>query len=117
MLSHIVRNTDTEQTRRVIMTRMNALRCGAAAAALCGLLGLAPAAWSEDSPGAKDARALFKKMSDYVSGQKAISFSFDSNIEIVTPDLQKLTFASFCQATDDRQSRRDDRNPARRSGT
>lgn len=81
------------------MTRMNALRCGAAAAALCGLLGLAPAAWSEDSPGAKDARALFKKMSDYVSGQKAISFSFDSNIEIVTPDLQKLTFASSGTAT------------------
>lgn len=66
----------------------------AAIAALC-LAGFAPGtASAEDAPGAKDARALFKAMSDYVSGQKAISFTYDSNIEIVTADMQKLTFAS-----------------------
>ncbi|MCH4561063.1 DUF2092 domain-containing protein [Mesorhizobium jarvisii] len=47
-------------------------------------------AWAEEA-GAKN---LFKAMSDYVSGQKTISFKYNSNVEIVTPDLQKLTFAS-----------------------
>jgi hypothetical protein len=40
------------------------------------------------------AKALFKAMSDYVSGQKAISFKFDSNLDVVTADHQKLGLAS-----------------------
>lgn len=76
------------------------LRTGIAAAALLGLAGtLAGTALAQENAGAKDARALFKAMSDYVSGQKAISFTYDSNIEIVTPELQKLTFASSGTAT------------------
>ncbi len=40
------------------------------------------------------AKALLKAMSDYVAGQKSISFSFDSDLEIVTKDKQKLALAS-----------------------
>ena len=49
------------------------------------------------SPGKADdaqAKALFKTMSDYVSGQKAISFKFDSNLDVVTSQKQKLGLAS-----------------------
>jgi len=41
-----------------------------------------------------DAKSLFKAMSDYMAAQKAISFSYDANLEIVTTDLQKLALAS-----------------------
>ena len=41
-----------------------------------------------------DAKALFKAMSDYVSGQQEISFSYDANLEIVTGDMMKVGFAS-----------------------
>jgi hypothetical protein len=41
-----------------------------------------------------DARALFKAMSDYVSAQKELSFSYDANLEIVTADMMKVGFAS-----------------------
>ena len=40
------------------------------------------------------ARNLLKAMSDYMAAQKVISFSYDSNLEIVTKDKQKLGFAS-----------------------
>ncbi|WP_429808966.1 DUF2092 domain-containing protein [Ensifer sp. B1-9] len=41
-----------------------------------------------------DAKNLLKAMSDYVASQKAISFGYDSNLEIVTADHQKLLLAS-----------------------
>jgi hypothetical protein len=40
------------------------------------------------------AKSLFKTMSDYMAAQKAISFSYDTNLEIVTKDEQKLALAS-----------------------
>src|SRR5580704_11445631 len=40
------------------------------------------------------AKNLVKAMSDYMAAQKAISFSYDSNLEIVTKDEQKLALAS-----------------------
>jgi hypothetical protein len=40
------------------------------------------------------AKSLVKAMSDYVAAQNAISFSFDTNLEIVTQDKQKLGLAS-----------------------
>ena len=36
-------------------------------------------------------------MTDYTAGQKSISATFDSDIEVITPDLQKLQFASSGQ--------------------
>src|SRR5215468_2844754 len=40
------------------------------------------------------AKALFKTMSDYLAAQNAISLDFDSNLEIVTTQDQKLGLAS-----------------------
>jgi hypothetical protein len=40
------------------------------------------------------AKSLFKAMSDYMAEQKAVSFLYDTNLEIVTKDGQKLALAS-----------------------
>lgn len=39
-----------------------------------------------------EAMKLLKAMSDYVSGQKTISASFDASIEVVTDELEKIQF-------------------------
>jgi hypothetical protein len=41
-----------------------------------------------------DAKKLFKTMSDYLAAQNVISFEFDSNLEVVTKQDQKLGLAS-----------------------
>ena len=41
-----------------------------------------------------DAKVLFKAMSDYISAQNELSFSYDANLEIVTADMMKVGFAS-----------------------
>ena len=62
----------------------------AIALALMANLSVMPA-WADD------AGKILKSMSDYVSSQKAISVTFDSDIEVITPDLQKIQFASSGQ--------------------
>ena len=49
----------------------------------------APAAHAED-----DARAILKSMSEYLAKQQTFSVTFDTDIEVITPDLQKLQFAN-----------------------
>ena len=44
-----------------------------------------------------DAAKVLKAMTDYVAGQKSISAAFDSDIEVITPELQKIQFASSGQ--------------------
>jgi len=62
------------------------------AAALALVLGLhAPPEVRADEA---DARRLVKAMSDYMASQKAISFAYDSILEVVTTDKQKLGLAS-----------------------
>ena len=41
-----------------------------------------------------DPKAVLKAMSDYVSSQKTIDLTFDSDIEVITPQLEKIQFAS-----------------------
>ncbi len=41
-----------------------------------------------------DAKRLLKAMSDYLAAQKAISFEYDSSLEVVTRKKQKLALAS-----------------------
>ena len=41
-----------------------------------------------------DAKRMVKAMSDYMAGQKAISFGYDSILEVVTKDHQTLALAS-----------------------
>jgi hypothetical protein len=61
-----------------------------AAAACIGML--ASPALAED-----DAVKILKAMADYTAGQKSISATFDSDIEVITQDLQKLQFTSSGQ--------------------
>jgi hypothetical protein len=43
---------------------------------------------------ADDAKAMFKAMSDYLASQNAISFDYDTNLDVVTTQNQKLGLAS-----------------------
>lgn len=40
------------------------------------------------------AKSLLKAMSDYLVAQQMISFGYDTNLEVVTKDQQKILFAS-----------------------
>lgn len=46
---------------------------------------------------ADDPASLLKAMTDYLGGQKDLSASFESDIEIITPELQKIQFTSSGQ--------------------
>jgi hypothetical protein len=61
---------------------------------------------------AEDAAKILKAMSDYVGSQKSISASFDSDIEVITPELQKIQFTSSGQV----QLNRPDKMRVRRTG-
>jgi len=41
-----------------------------------------------------DAKTILKSMTDYLAGQKTISATYDSSVEVVTTDLQKIAFTS-----------------------
>ena len=41
-----------------------------------------------------DARAILRAMSDYVGSQQSIELTFDSAIEIITPQLEKIQFTN-----------------------
>lgn len=58
---------------------------GAAAVAL-----LAASAQAEEA----DPRAILRAMTDYVAAQSSITAAFDTDIEVVTPELQKIQFTS-----------------------
>jgi hypothetical protein len=46
------------------------------------------------SANAQEPNKLLKAMSDYMAAQTAISFDFDTNLEVVTKDSQKILLAS-----------------------
>ena len=46
---------------------------------------------------ADDAALILKAMTDYTGAQKSISATFDSDIEVITPALQKIQFTSSGQ--------------------
>ena len=50
-------------------------------------------------PDQADAKRLFKAMSDYLGAQKAISFDYDVNLELVSTQQQKIGLASSGTAT------------------
>lgn len=69
-------------------TRLRAM-CGVAAAVL-----LLPAT----SPArADDSAKILKAMTDYLGSQKTLSASFESDVEVITPALQKIQFTSSGQ--------------------
>ena len=76
-------------------------------AALGVLLLAMPATTQENG-----AEAILKAMSDYVGGQMTIEFTFDSDIEVITPQLEKIQFTNTGEAV----LRRPDKLHARRVG-
>lgn len=78
------------QSIRRSFTRIRRLNVGTAAAAtLIVLAGTMTANADEE-----DARSILKSMSDYVASQDAISFTYDSALEVTTQDSQSLTLVS-----------------------
>ena len=43
---------------------------------------------------ADDAAQILKSMSDYVAGQKNISLTYDSDVEVITSEVEKIQFTS-----------------------
>ena len=41
-----------------------------------------------------DAKSILKAMSDYVSSMKTIELTFDSDIEVITPQMEKIQFTN-----------------------
>jgi hypothetical protein len=78
------------QSKRPAPTTAHTGRLATAALALAAGLGLSSASLADEA----DARSLFKAMSDYMAAQTAISFDFDSTLEVVTKDGQTLGLAS-----------------------
>jgi hypothetical protein len=58
------------------------------------LLAVGPGPQAQES----DAKSLLKAMSDYVSSQKTIELTFDSDIEVITPELEKIQFTNSGEA-------------------
>lgn len=57
--------------------------------AIMTILSMASGARAED-----DAGKILRAMSDYVGSQKSISVAYDTDIEVITPEIQKIQFAS-----------------------
>src|ERR1044072_2168458 len=62
------------------------------------LVWAAPCARAQEA----DAKAILKAMSDYVSDQKTIELTFDSDIEVITPQLEKIQFTNSGEVLLDR---------------
>ena len=56
-----------------------------------GVLGTVPA---RAQPQGSDAKSVLKAMSDYMSSQQTIAITFDSDIEVITPQLEKIQFTN-----------------------
>ena len=75
-----------------IRTKRGVSRWVAAAGFAATMILTTPAAHAQDG-----ARKILKAMSDYVAAQKVISLTYDSDIEVLTVELQKLQFTSSGQ--------------------
>ena len=74
-------------TRKVMWSNVARL---STALALIFVLGASQGVSADDA----GPKALLKAMSDYLAAQKNISFGYDTNLEVVTKDHQKLLLAS-----------------------
>ncbi len=61
---------------------------------------------------ADDPKTILKAMADYVASQKTLSLSFDADIEVITPQIQKIQFT----ASGELDLSRPDKVRARRTG-
>jgi len=58
------------------------------------LVGISTAAWAQEN----QALVLLKAMSNYVASQQTIELAFDSDIEVITPQLEKIQFTNSGEA-------------------
>lgn len=72
--------------------RSGGLRVGVAAALLASAV--ASPAWASGDR----AMEILRAMSDYLAAQQTIAFSFDSDIEIITPQIEKIQFTNSGEA-------------------
>ncbi|MGF1612847.1 MAG: DUF2092 domain-containing protein [Gammaproteobacteria bacterium] len=72
------------------LMEMAVVSMSSAALALIVGLGMSSGAIADEA----NAKSLLKAMSHYLAAQKAISFEYDTNFEVVTKDQQKLALAS-----------------------
>lgn len=88
--------------------RMEVLQCfvhvfsasqGPAVSRRHGPAPLRPDCWGGAGAQEDDSRQLLKAMSDYMAAQSAFSFTYQSSIEAVTPEFEKLQFVSSGTAT------------------
>jgi hypothetical protein len=80
-------------TRHVSLKRAASRWIAAAGFAATLVLSATTAGQAQSDP----ARRMLRAMSDYVSSQKVISLTFDSDIEVLTTAMQKLQFTSSGQ--------------------
>ncbi|MEA3292337.1 MAG: DUF2092 domain-containing protein [Pseudomonadota bacterium] len=69
-------------------------RASFAGMALATALLAAPGIQAQES----DAKSILKAMSDYVGSQSTIELTFDSEIEVITPRLEKIQFTNSGEA-------------------
>ena len=81
----------------------------AVACALATIIVFAPSAHAQKNA---DAVKTLKAMSDYIAGQKTLSVTYDSDVEVITSELQKIQFTSSGQI----QLSRPDKLHATRTG-
>lgn len=74
----------------MIFDRHRTLRAGAVAASVA-LLALGAGAAQADEAAARE---IVKKMTDYLAGAQTLSFDFDTTLQVVTEDGQRLDIAS-----------------------
>jgi hypothetical protein len=85
---------ETQIVRRKLMnTKM--IQFAMLASVLVATLTAAPA---RAQPQGSDAKSILKAMSDYVGSQKTIELTFDSDIEVITPQLEKIQFTNSGEA-------------------
>jgi hypothetical protein len=75
--------------------KMKAVLFAMLAAVLAAAFAAAPAGAQVQG---SDAKSVLKAMSEYVSSQKTIELTFDSDIEVITPQLEKIQFANSGEA-------------------
>jgi hypothetical protein len=99
-----MKQKDKSESRRKIF--------GKPAAAVCALMAMTAFMPSALAQKDGDAVKALKAMSDYIASQKTLSVTFDSDVEVITSDLQKFQFASSGQV----QLSRPDKLRATRTG-
>lgn len=70
--------------------------CGGAGSFVWGLVLAATVALTapDVQAQARDPKAVLKAMSDYVGRQQAVGITFDSDIEVITPEMEKIQFTN-----------------------